>query len=213
MPLHFSTQLYTKINSIATVVNFGDESDLQAATRSSPALATGFALASREQGSRLDPHQFRFCTARVASILNTDVAAVKAELRSLQWRYNPATKKMRKSHIAVRFSDFSYLFRAPGNLTEAEIDEAATFLYELQQRFVKRETNKLRYLYCLLSQYMTDRYRIDWKLAKPKSDDLKTFLDRYFIDESLISPEALDPTQMPLPKAPSVTQIQRRRLL
>src|SRR5699024_1150561 len=118
-PIHMQTPTY----STAIITNFGEDDDMYETVKQSAIMQMGATLAKQEYKSAFDFSDFKFSVVKVASMMGLEVNKCKSELKKLEWITDAVTGYKRKSHVSIRFDDYSYLFRAPGTLSEGNIEE------------------------------------------------------------------------------------------
>lgn len=185
--------------STAVIVNFGEEADMYELVKQSPIVQMGATLTKQECKEKFDFSNFKFSIAKVASMLGMEVGQVKSELRRLEWLTDPVTKRRKKSHVGIRFEDHSYMFRAPGTLSESQIEEIVVFLWETIEQYEAKEIYKLRFVYSKFSEFILD-HREGQAAVTLMSDRLKHFINAYFAPSGPSPmPSDLDSSKLILP--------------
>lgn len=194
-------QVQSPGNSSATVVNFGDEADMYAMVKQSAILQMGATLAKQIAKDTFTFANFSFSFVKVAAMLSLDVNTVRSELRKLEWTTDPVTKRKKRSHVGIRFGDYSYMLRAPGNLTENDIEEVVTFLADTIEQYEAKEVYKLRFLYSKFSEFIIEDINEDKRAVIANSANIKHFINEYFSSTNLCPlPVDLDSSKLTLPR-------------
>ena len=196
-PIH----VHSQGNSIATVVNFGDDQDMYALVKQSSILQMGATLAKMADKNAFTFSEFSFSFVKVAAMLSQDVQTVRSELMNLEWTTDPVTGRKKRSHVGIRFSGYAYLLKAPGNLSESDIEEVVTFLADTVEQYEAKEIFKLRFLYSKFSEFITEDASDQEALVVANSDSIKHFISEYFSSENPCPlPLDLDSSKLTLPR-------------
>ncbi|KAM6102878.1 LOW QUALITY PROTEIN: ATP-dependent DNA helicase Q4 [Theristicus caerulescens] len=165
---------------------YGGPRQLQAAARSSPAVAAVLArerLAGRDRGHA---GSLEFDVVSLSDSMGWEVPLVKRALRQLQWdpRLRQDGGGEGKSGVLVEFGALSFHFRAYGDLSDRELDAACDFLH---RRVVAREKTALGHLRACFRAFRSvafqtcDPHPADEE--EERSARLKALLSDYFEKE------------------------------
>lgn len=127
---------YTKCK----VFSYGGPNHLKQVAKACPPLAVAIALEmkKREDDTQKNLSALEFCVVDVAASIGWDSGVVKYQLKQLEWTTVNGAKK--RSSITVSFSDLGFRIRAPGDLSNEELDTA---LDSLQMRTSSQEKAQL----------------------------------------------------------------------
>ncbi|XP_076286804.1 recQ4 helicase [Lasioglossum baleicum] len=194
-PKRFITVL-SSVYARARVSSYSGPQALKQAAKSSPPLAMAIALDLQKGISHEDNSIIEFPVVDVASAIGWDSGVVKSHLKSLEWKtVNGASKR---SSLSVRYDTLGLRVRAPGDLTEEELDEA---LDALVSRAQFQETSALQQLETIgvtLHKFSTPSVIHCTTMNEEttnKSEELKGVIRKYFAGEVLLD---IDLKQMKL---------------
>ncbi|XP_076681340.1 recQ4 helicase [Andrena cerasifolii] len=189
LELH-SKRFITVLSSVyvrARVSSYSGPQALKHAAQSSPPLAMAIALDLQKGISHENSSTIEFPVVDVASAIGWDSGVVKSHLKSLEWKtVNGASKR---SAISVKYDKLGLRVKAPGDLTDVELDEA---LDALVSRAQSQETSALQQLETIgvtLHKFSTPAVTGCLMLneeMESKSDELKTVIRRYFQGEGVL---------------------------
>ncbi|XP_035226422.1 ATP-dependent DNA helicase Q4-like isoform X2 [Stegodyphus dumicola] len=159
-----------------TVRCYGGPKQMHSLALKNPAIATAFAL-DKQSGKNWDKtSQYQFSVVKVASFMGWNAASLKRELKHLEWN-----DQKHKTGVLVEFSGLAFHIRAPGNLTEEELDSILDFLYQKVTYREKREMHNLKSLFSLFEKYSVPHY---WACCEDPNDEhskgIKETINKYF---------------------------------
>ena len=185
-PKRFITVL-SSVYVRARVSSYGGPQALKQAAQSSPPLAMAIALDLQKGISHENSSTIEFPVVDVASAIGWDSGVVKSHLKNLEWKtVNGASKR---SAISVRYDRLGLRVKAPGDLTDVELDEA---LDALVSRAQSQETSALQQLETIgvtlhkFSMPAVTGCLVLNEEMESKSDELKAVIRRYFEGEVLM---------------------------
>ncbi|KRF84008.1 ATP-dependent DNA helicase Q4 [Drosophila virilis] len=123
---------------MAKVISYGGPKYLKHAAKECPPLAMAIALQIKHKTFKEDANIIEFSVIDIAAGIGWNSGVVKYQLKNLEWMQVNGYPK--RSPISVSFYDLGFRIKAPGDFTEAEIDDALDTLYT---RSVKQERTQL----------------------------------------------------------------------
>ncbi|XP_076225557.1 recQ4 helicase [Nomia melanderi] len=185
-PKRFITVL-SSVYVRATVSSYAGPQALKQAAQSSPPLAMAIALDLQKGISHEDSNVIEFPVVDVASAIGWDSGVVKSHLKNLEWKTVNGMPK--RSSISVRYDRLGLRVKAPGDLTEEELDEALDALYGRAQ---SQETSAIQQLETInatlhkFSMPSVNHCLVTNEEMTNKSDELKNVIRKYFDGEAII---------------------------
>ncbi|KAL7732301.1 hypothetical protein ACLKA6_018527 [Drosophila palustris] len=123
---------------MAKVISYGGPKYLKHAAKECPPLAMAIALQIKNKTFKEDANIIEFSVIDIAAGIGWNSGVVKYQLKNLEWMQVNGFPK--RSPITVSFFDLGFRIKAPGDFSEAEIDNALDTLYS---RSVKQERTQL----------------------------------------------------------------------
>ncbi|KRG07670.1 ATP-dependent DNA helicase Q4 [Drosophila mojavensis] len=123
---------------MAKVISYGGPKYLKHAAKECPPLAMAIALQIKNKTFKEDANIIEFSVVDIAAGIGWNSGVVKYQLKNLEWMQVNGYPK--RSPISVNFFDLGFRIKAPGDFTEAEIDDALDTLYT---RSVMQERTQL----------------------------------------------------------------------
>ncbi|KAM8710659.1 hypothetical protein ACLKA7_017307 [Drosophila subpalustris] len=123
---------------MAKVISYGGPKYLKHAAKECPPLAMAIALQIKNKTFKADANIIEFSVIDIAAGIGWNSGVVKYQLKNLEWMQVNGFPK--RSPITVSFFDLGFRIKAPGDFSEAEIDNALDTLYS---RSVKQERTQL----------------------------------------------------------------------
>ncbi|CAD1474602.1 unnamed protein product, partial [Heterotrigona itama] len=139
-PKRFIT-LLSSVYIKARISSYNGPQALKRAAQTSPPLAMAIALDLQNGISHESSNVIEFPVVDVASAIGWDSGVVKSHLKNLEWKTVNGVSK--RSAISVKYEKLGLRVKAPGDLTETELDEA---LDALVSRAQSQETSALQQL-------------------------------------------------------------------
>ncbi|XP_035785551.1 uncharacterized protein LOC118463215 [Anopheles albimanus] len=165
------------------VMSYAGPRALRQAAKECAPLAMAFALDLKRGISHATSTMIEFPVIDVASAIGWDSGVVKYQLKNLEWISEGGTRK--RSALSVSFFDLGFRVRAPGDLTDEELDHTLDTLYG---RVTHQERTQLAQL-----QYISDALNaVCFKSIHPikaancptgPSDKLKAIIREYFVTD------------------------------
>ncbi|XP_025263838.1 ATP-dependent DNA helicase Q4 [Camponotus floridanus] len=184
-PKRFITVL-SSVYVRARVSSYNGPQALKQAAQSSPPLAMAIALDMQKGISHEDSNIIEFSVINVASAIGWDSGIVKSHLKTLEWTTG-ADGKTKRSAISVQYDKLGLRVKAPGDLTDTELDEA---LDTLIARTQSQESSCLQQLELISFAFdkisvptIKDCLILDDDVMK-RSDELKNIIRDYFQSDS-----------------------------
>nr|XP_006822217.1 PREDICTED: ATP-dependent DNA helicase Q4-like [Saccoglossus kowalevskii] len=162
---------------------YGGPKQLLSTSKKCPPLAAAIAFDRRKGISHRNDASIEFPVVEVASSMGWDSWPVKKELRQLQWNNEAVSGRPigGKSGVFVEFSDISFHFRSPGDLTDDELDGVCDFLAGRVKSQEKAELYQLQCVYdSLHSVSFSDYWHCSDDVNTKRSEKLKGMLREYF---------------------------------
>ncbi|KAG7211518.1 hypothetical protein KM043_010785 [Ampulex compressa] len=186
-PKRFITVL-SSVYVKARVSSYQGPQGLKAAAQSSPPLAMAIAMDLKNGISHENSSIIEFPVVDIASAIGWDSGVVKSHLKNLEW--TTVDGRSKRSAISVRYDTLGLRVKAPGDLTESELDEA---LEALVARALSQQTSSLQQLEIIstaLNKFSTPSVEkclvLDEEMEQ-KSDELKNVIRDYFRSETLLN--------------------------
>ncbi|XP_076623140.1 recQ4 helicase isoform X2 [Colletes latitarsis] len=185
-PKRFITVL-SSVYVRARVSSYNGPMGLKHAAQSSPPLAMAIAMDLQKGISHEDSNVIEFPVVDIASAIGWDSGVAKSHLKSLEWKTVNGSSK--RSAISVKYDTLGLRVRAPGDLTENELDEALDALFSRAQ---SQETSAIQQLETIsltlhkFSMKSVTECLITNADITEKSDQLKNVIRRYFAGEVLL---------------------------
>ncbi|THK33065.1 ATP-dependent DNA helicase Q4 [Diachasma alloeum] len=179
-PKKFITVL-SSVYVTAKVSSYNGPKALKAAAQSSPPLAMAIALDAKRGISHENSSVIEFPVVDVAAAIGWDSGVVKSHLKNLEW--TTVEGRSTRSVISVRYEKLGLRVRAPGDLDDAELDEALEALFERTQSQEKSSLHQLEIIYAALNGVSYNSIRECMELndeSLKKSESLKEIIREYF---------------------------------
>ncbi|XP_046604660.1 ATP-dependent DNA helicase Q4 isoform X1 [Neodiprion virginianus] len=170
----------------AKVTSYAGPNALKAAAQSSAPLAMAIALDLQRGKSHDDSSIIEFPVVDVAAAIGWDSGVVKGHLKDLEWKTTD-TGGWKRSAISVTFDTLGFRVKAPGDLSNAELDEALDALADRAMNQQRTSLCQLESIYSALTEVGVDSVRQCQELTEEltiKSDTLKTTIRSYFQSEN-----------------------------
>uniref|UniRef100_A0A182JP47 ATP-dependent DNA helicase Q4 n=1 Tax=Anopheles christyi TaxID=43041 RepID=A0A182JP47_9DIPT len=166
--------------TMCKVMSYGGARPLRQAAKECPPLAMAFALDLKRGISHATSTAIEFPVIDVASAIGWDSGVVKYQLKNLEW--TTVNNARKRSPISVMFTDLGFRVRAPGDLTDEELDHALDGLYERVTHQERTQLAQLQYIADALNSVCFNSIgplsRADCPTGP--SDKLKTIVREYF---------------------------------
>ncbi|KAG8038272.1 hypothetical protein G9C98_006599 [Cotesia typhae] len=177
----------------AKVTSYNGAQVLKAAAQSSPPLAMAIALDRKKGVTHDDDTTIEFPVVDVAAAIGWDSGVVKSHLKNLEWM--TVNGKPKRSSISVRYDTLGLRVRAPGDLTDAELDEALDTLASRAQSQETSSLQQLEIIHAVMNKYSCQRVKDCEELNDDniyKSNQLKNVIRQYFQSPSPLSIVEID---------------------
>ncbi|XP_071649458.1 ATP-dependent DNA helicase Q4 [Temnothorax longispinosus] len=171
----------------ARVSSYKGPQALKQAAQSSPPLAMAIALDTKNGISHEKSNIIEFPVIDVASAIGWDSGIVKSHLKSLEWKTG-ADGRMKRSAISVKYDKLGLRVKAPGDLTDVELDEALDALIARTQSQESSCLQQLELISSALDKISVSSIKhcsvLDDDITK-RSEELKDTIREYFQSDSL----------------------------
>ncbi|XP_024874723.1 ATP-dependent DNA helicase Q4 [Temnothorax curvispinosus] len=171
----------------ARVSSYKGPQALKQAAQSSPPLAMAIALDTKNGISHEKSNIIEFPVIDVASAIGWDSGVVKSHLKSLEWKTG-ADGRMKRSAISVKYDKLGLRVKAPGDLTDVELDEALDALIARTQTQESSCLQQLELISSALDKISVSSIKhcsvLDDDITK-RSEELKDTIREYFQSDSL----------------------------
>ncbi|EAA11913.5 AGAP005917-PA [Anopheles gambiae str. PEST] len=176
--------------TMCKVMSYGGVRPLRQAAKECPPLAMAFALDLKRGISHATSTAIEFPVIDVASAIGWDSGVVKYQLKNLEWTTVNNVRK--RSPLSVTFTELGFRVRAPGDLTDEELDHALDGLYERVTHQERTQLAQLQYISDALNSVCFNTIGPVSRADCPTgpSDKLKTIVREYFTTD--ISKEQIE---------------------
>ncbi|CAL7933550.1 unnamed protein product [Xylocopa violacea] len=185
-PKRFITVL-SSVYVRARVSSYSGPQALKQAAQSSPPLAMAIALDLQKGISHENSSVIEFPIVDVASAIGWDSGVVKSHLKNLEWKTVNGTSK--RSAISVRYDKLGLRVKAPGDLTDVELDEALDAIVSRVQSQENSALQQLETIGATLHKFSTPTVKECLTLndeVTDRSNQLKDIIRKYFAGEVLL---------------------------
>ncbi|XP_028049937.2 ATP-dependent DNA helicase Q4 isoform X2 [Monomorium pharaonis] len=183
-PKRFITVL-SSVYIRARISSYQGPQALKQAAQSSPPLAMAIALDMKRGISHENSNIIEFPIIDVASAIGWDSGVVKSHLKSLE--YKIVDGRMKRSAISVQYDKLGFRVKAPGDLTDVELDEALNALIMRTQSQESSCLQQLELISCALDKTSVPSIKhcssLDDNVTK-RSEELKDIIRKYFQSDS-----------------------------
>ncbi|XP_033149583.1 ATP-dependent DNA helicase Q4 [Drosophila busckii] len=165
---------------MAKVISYGGPKYLKHAAKECPPLAMAIALQIKNKTFKDDANIIEFSATDIAAAIGWNSGVVKYQLKNLEWMQVNGYPK--RSPITVSFFDLGFRIKAPGDFTEAEIDDALDTLYERSVKQERTQLIQLQYVAHGLSAvaYSTSAQCCSADFPQDRGNQLKGIVRNYF---------------------------------
>ncbi|KAG5681743.1 hypothetical protein PVAND_011152 [Polypedilum vanderplanki] len=166
--------------TMCKIISYNGPAYMKQMAKTCPPLAMAIALELKRGKNPEDLGSIEFCVIDVASAIGWDSGVVKYQLKQLEWTSTNGFNK--RSPLTVSFSDLGFRIRAPGDLSDEELDRA---LDSLESRTQSQERTQLIQLQMIFDSFMSLAFPSFSKcstndLSIKESDELKVIIRKYF---------------------------------
>lgn len=170
----------------ARVSSYEGPQALKQAAQSSPPLAMAIALDKKNGISHENSNIIEFPVIDVASAIGWDSGVVKSHLKTLEWK-TKVDGKVKRSAISVQYDKLGLRVKAPGDLTDVELDEALEALIARTQSQESSCLQQLELTSSTLNKISVSSIKhcsvLDDDIIK-RSEELKDTIREYFQSDS-----------------------------
>lgn len=162
------------------VLSYSGNKALKVAAQSCPPLALAIALEIKRSGISKNFTTIEFDVVDIASAIGWDSGLVKYQLKQLEW--TKVDGKSKRTAISVQFFDIGFRVRAPGDMTDEELDKSLDMLHERVVNQEQSELKQLRTIFRTLTSIAFNTIRPVLKNDCPTapSEKLKEIIRDYF---------------------------------
>ncbi|XP_062709328.1 ATP-dependent DNA helicase Q4-like [Aedes albopictus] len=170
----------SKAYVMCKVMSYAGPKALRNAAKNCPPLAMAIALELKKGNAEASSTFIEFPVIDVASAIGWDSGVVKFQLKNLEWTIENNTRT--RTPISVSFSDLGFRIRAPGDLTDDELDKTLDTLYA---RVSGQERAQLVQLQCISNALSSVAFQTYLPVSGAQCPDgpsgkLKTIVRQYF---------------------------------
>ncbi|XP_055628082.1 ATP-dependent DNA helicase Q4 isoform X2 [Toxorhynchites rutilus septentrionalis] len=176
-------QVLSRAYVMCKVMSYAGPKAMRNAAKECPPLAMAIALDLKKNISHDNSTFIEFPVIDVAAAIGWDSGVVKFQLKNMEWTTERNTRK--RSPISVSFFDLGFRIRAPGDLTDDELEKNLDSLYERVKRQEKTQLGQLQTVFDALSSVAFPTFLPVSKADCPHgaSNKLKTIIREYFQSE------------------------------
>lgn len=191
--LELHDKQYIKILSRAythcKLFSYSGSRELKNAAKICPPLAMAIALDLKRGVSHENSTTIEFNVVEIASAIGWDSGVVKYQLKQLEW--TSANGYPKRSKITVQFSDLGFRVRAPGDMTDVELDESLELLHNRVSQQEKAELLQLQAVFNALSDAAFNSYlrAAEANCTPEPSKKLRKVIREYFANEQIFEAE------------------------
>lgn len=120
-------KILSRAYTMCKVLSYGGARALRTAAQSCPPLAMAIALDLKKGISHETSTFIEFPVIDIASAIGWNSGVVKYQLKNLEWTTVNGVSK--RSTVSIEFMDLGFRIRAPGDLSDAELDSTLDLLY------------------------------------------------------------------------------------
>ncbi|XP_058838273.1 ATP-dependent DNA helicase Q4-like isoform X1 [Topomyia yanbarensis] len=173
-------QVLSRAYLMCKVMSYAGPRALRAAAKQCPPLAMAIALDSKKGISHETATYIEFPVIDIAASIGWDSGVVKFQLKNLEWTVENNIRK--RTAISVSFSDLGFRMRAPGDLTDDELDTNLDSLYARVTNQEKTQLIQLQSVFSALSSVAFQTYVPVSRRDCPEgpSHKLKKIIREYF---------------------------------
>ncbi|EAT37064.1 AAEL010904-PA [Aedes aegypti] len=170
----------SKAYVMCKVMSYAGPKALRNAAKNCPPLAMAIALELKKGNAETSSTFIEFPVIDVASAIGWDSGVVKFQLKNLEWTIENNVRT--RTPISVNFFDLGFRIRAPGDLTDDELDKTLDTLYE---RVSGQERAQLVQLQCVSNALSSVAFPTYFPVSgtdcpEGPSQKLKTIVREYF---------------------------------
>ncbi|XP_044014928.1 ATP-dependent DNA helicase Q4 [Aphidius gifuensis] len=196
-------KLVTILSSVyitAKVSSYAGPNALKIAAQSSPPLAMAFAMDAKKGITHENDSIIEFPVVDIAAAIGWDSGVVKSHLKNLEWTI--VNGKSKRSPISVRYETLGLRVRAPGDLTDTELDDALETLYQRTQSQQISALHQLEAIHAALNKFSHKSIKTCMELNDDtieKSENLKKIIRQYFQSDTPLSIIDIEETKKSIP--------------
>nr|XP_034170943.1 ATP-dependent DNA helicase Q4 isoform X1 [Osmia lignaria] len=218
-PKRFITVL-SSVYVRARVSSYGGPQALKQAAQSSPPLAMAIALDLQKGVSHDNSSVIEFPVVDVASAIGWDSGVVKSHLKNLEWKtglfeeirfvkipfvilkylaFVSVNGTSKRSNISVRYDTLGLRVKAPGDLTDEELDEALETLVDRARFQETAALQQLETISATLHKLSMPSVKMCLELndeVTNKSNELKDIIRNYFEGKILVDIDSVQQTKV-----------------
>ncbi|KAK5642620.1 hypothetical protein RI129_008787 [Pyrocoelia pectoralis] len=148
-------ELLSHVYITCKIISYGGPNEIRKAAKDCPPLAMALAL----HANKNNQHQniFEFPVVEVASAMGWDSGICKHKLKNLEWITE--NNQPKRSKLTVQFSNLGFHLLAPGNLSDAALDEALDDLHTHVQEQERTSLLQLHAVHTTLSAVVKSTFK------------------------------------------------------
>ncbi|XP_078609273.1 ATP-dependent DNA helicase Q4-like [Branchiostoma floridae x Branchiostoma japonicum] len=175
------------IRAFCTIQFYGGPGLLRQLARTNPIIAAAVAMGRKKGVDHSTSNRLEFNVVELADRMGWDLEPVRRDIRALKWK-RTNTGGYQRTGLLAEFTDVSFLLRAPGDLTDDQLDEVSDFLYGRVESQERTELRQLKAVFQALTDVSHDEF---WHCAEEvdqgRSEQLKVTLREYFEKEPTLN--------------------------
>eukprot|EP00058_Branchiostoma_floridae_P014375 XP_002599863.1 hypothetical protein BRAFLDRAFT_127645 [Branchiostoma floridae] len=167
------------IRAFCTIQFYGGPGLLRQLARTNPIIAAAIAMGRKKGVDHSTSNRLEFNVVELADRMGWDLEPVTFNLEPTGYQ---------RTGLLAEFTDVSFLLRAPGDLTDDQLDEVSDFLYGRVESQERTELRQLKAVFQALTDVSHDEF---WHCAeevdRARSEQLKVTLREYFEKEPTLN--------------------------
>lgn len=185
-------QVLSRAYTMCKVLSYGGAAALKQAAQKCPPLAMAIALDMKAGINHENTTTMEFGVIDVAAAIGWDSGVVKYHLKQLEW--TEVNGRPKRSTISVQFNELGFRVRAPGDLSDEELDKSLDLLHQRVASQEKTELLQLQATFEALQSVAFNSYLPATQVNCPSgpSEKLKKIIRAYFQSDTLPNPDSLN---------------------
>ncbi|XP_078609294.1 ATP-dependent DNA helicase Q4-like [Branchiostoma floridae x Branchiostoma japonicum] len=175
------------IRALCTIQFYGGPGLLRQLARTNPIIAAAVAMGRKKGVDHSTSNRLEFNVVELADRMGWELEPVRRDIRALKWK-RTNTGGYQRTGLLAEFTDVSFLLRAPGDLTDDQLEEVSDFLYGRVESQERTELRQLKAVFQALTDVSHEEF---WHCAEEvdqaRSEQLKVTLREYFEKEPTLN--------------------------
>lgn len=187
-------QVLSRAYSMCKILSYGGATALKQAAQKCPPLAMAIALDMQAGINHENTTTMEFGVIDVAAAIGWDSGVVKYHLKQLEWK--EVNGRPKRSTISVQFFELGFRVRAPGDLSDEELDQTLDLLHQRSTSQEKTQLLQLQATFEALQSVAFNSYlpATQANCSPEPSEKLKKIIRDYFQSDTLPNPDSLSLT-------------------